>query len=129
MSQLTQNPNFSAVCQGSNRPPTQESGAVRHWAPDVDVWEDRTEIVLEVMLPGMKPEVIGVQARGDLLRISSQTQRVSTTCGDFFHHIERHSGSFQRLLVILAPVDEEQAAVSYHLGVPTLLAVPWPRAA
>lgn len=90
------------------------------WVPPVDVREDRNEIVLEVELPGVKPDDVDVTAQNGVLTIHGE-KRTSTDGGDGrYHVIERSYGSFTRSFHLPPGVDERRIEAEFADGVLTV---------
>ena len=77
-------------------PACQTAEADTDWFPAVDVTEMAEEYVLEVDLPGLKPEEVQVSVDKDALCISGE--RVPPHLGGRRLRIERPSGAFVRRL-------------------------------
>jgi HSP20 family protein len=97
------------------------------WAPPVDVREDSTEIVLEIELPGIKPDDVEVTAENGVLTIRGEKQSTSTEGSEGrYHVIERSYGSFTRSFQLPNGVDERRIEADFVDG---LLVVHVPKAA
>ena len=97
------------------------------WVPPVDVREDNKEIVLEIELPGIKPEDVEVTAENGVLTIRGEKQsRATESTEGRFHVVERSYGSFTRSFQLPNGVDERQIDAEFLDGV---LAVHVPKAA
>jgi HSP20 family protein len=75
-------------------PTCQIAGEDTDWFPAVDVTETAAEYVLEVDLPGLKPEEVQVSVDHDALSISGD--RVPPRHGGRKLRVERPSGAFVR---------------------------------
>ena len=97
------------------------------WVPPVDVREDAKEIVLEIELPGIRPEDVEVTAENGVLTVRGEKQSRSTedTQGRY-HVVERTYGSFSRSFQLPNGVDERQIEAEFVDG---LLQVRVPKAA
>jgi len=97
------------------------------WAPPVDVREDSKEIVLEVELPGIKPNDVEVTAENGVLTIRGEKQGTATEGNEGrYHVIERSFGSFTRSFQLPSGVDERRIEADFENG---LLSVRVPKAA
>src|SRR5687768_8570755 len=97
------------------------------WVPPVDVREDAKEIVLEIELPGIRPEDVEVTAENGVLTVRGEKQSRSTedTQGRY-HVVERTYGSFARSFQLPNGVDDRRIEAEFVDG---LLAVRVPKAA
>jgi HSP20 family protein len=97
------------------------------WVPPVDVREDAKEIVLEIELPGIRPDDVEVTAENGVLSVRGEKQSRSTedTQGRY-HVVERTYGSFSRSFQLPNGVDERQIEAEFVDG---LLQVRVPKAA
>lgn len=91
------------------------------WAPAVDVREDEKEILLEVELPGIRPEHVDISVDNGVLNIRGE-KREERKEGENgrYHVIERRFGSFSRSVMLPAGIDEDQIAASFDQGVLTV---------
>jgi len=97
------------------------------WVPPVDVREDAKEIVLEVELPGIRPEDVEVTAENGVLTIRGEKRGRSTETDEGrYHVVERSYGSFSRSFQLPNGVDDRRIDAEFTDGV---LAVHVPKAA
>lgn len=91
------------------------------WAPAVDVREDQKEILMEVELPGIRPENVEISVDNGVLNIRGE-KREERKEGEEgrYHLIERRYGSFARSVVLPSGVDEEQISANFDQGVLTV---------
>lgn len=88
--------------------------------PALDLSETEATVEVKMDVPGIKPEDIEIQVRGNLLTISGKTQEEKEEKGREFHRIERHSGSFSRSVTLPCDVVGAKAKAEYKNGVLTL---------
>ena len=105
--------------EDSNRP-TGRDGAeltpARTWAPAVDIFEDRDEIVVRADLPGLKLEDIDIELTGETLTLRGERKFEDTARKDNYVRIERSYGHFQRSFAIAVPVRRDSVKASYRDG-------------
>ena len=77
-------------------PACQSGEGDTDWFPAVDVTKTRQEYVVQVDLPGLKPEEVQLRVDSDVLSISGQ--RATRPPGGKRVRIERPSGAFVRQL-------------------------------
>ena len=97
------------------------------WSPAVDIREDNKEIVLEVELPGIKPDDVEVTAENGVLTIRGEKQSSSNEGTEGrYHVVERSFGSFTRSFQLPSGMDERRIEADFSDGV---LSVRIPKAA
>ncbi len=105
--------------EDSNRPAGRggaELTPARTWAPAVDIFEDRDEIVVRADLPGLKLEDIDIELTGETLTIRGERKFEDTARKDGYVRIERSYGHFQRSFTISVPVRSDAVKASYRDG-------------
>jgi len=97
------------------RPRTAQ--AERCWAPPVDVYETRDELVVAVELPGMREKDIHLSMTGDVLSLKGHRGIAADAREENYHRIERWSGTFERHVQLPIPVQPDKIRASYREGV------------
>ena len=101
--------------------PTGRGGAelasARTWAPAVDIFEDREEIVVRADLPGLRQEDIDIELTGDTLTLKGERKFQDTQRKDNYVRVERAYGHFQRSFTIGVPVRNDAVKASYRDGI------------
>lgn len=87
------------------------------WSPQVDIFENKNEIVLEAELPGMKPEDVNISIENNVLTIHGERKFEKKDEGDNFHRVERSYGSFTRSFTLPPTVSSENANAEFENGV------------
>ena len=97
------------------------------FTPAVDIKENEQEIMLEVELPGLKPENVEVMAENGVLTIRGE-KRTERKEGDDnrYQVVERTYGTFVRTFQLPQGVDEDQIKGEFEHGV---LSIAIPKAA
>lgn len=93
---------------------------VQAFAPRTNVAETDGEYMVEVDLPGIKPEEIHVEMRGNELWLSGERKEEKEEKGKNYRRIEQEYGRFERVIPLAAPVNEEKIAAKYQNGVLTV---------
>ena len=91
------------------------------WSPQVDIFENRNEIVLEAELPGMKPEDVNISIENNVLTIHGERKFEKKDDKDNFHRVERSYGSFTRSFTLPPTVQSENAQAEFENGVLRLI--------
>jgi len=90
------------------------------WAPAVDLFEDRDNLVVKAELPGMKKEDIEISLHENSLIISGERKVETDENEGESSRSERFFGRFQRALELPKPVDANNVTASYKDGILTV---------
>jgi HSP20 family protein len=90
------------------------------WAPAVDLYEDRDNLVVKAELPGMKKDDIEISLHQGSLIISGERKVESEEGEGESSRSERFFGRFQRALELPKPVDATKVTASYKDGILTV---------
>jgi HSP20 family protein len=82
------------------------------WAPPVDIYETRDEVVVKVEVPGVTRDRIAVEVKDDVLCIRGDRPFERDVARENYHRVERPYGRFKRSFILGIPVrvDEVKAA-------------------
>jgi HSP20 family protein len=97
--------------------PGDEGIARGSWNPNVDIFENADQIVLEAELPGLKREDFDLTVENNVITLSGQRHFERTDSGDNYHRVERSYGSFSRSFTLPQSVAAEEARAEYDAGV------------
>jgi HSP20 family protein len=89
----------------------------RTWAPPIDIYETRDDLVITVELPGMKEQDIHLSLTGDALALRGHRGATAEAREENYHRIERWSGPFERHIKLPIPVQADRIRASYRDGV------------
>lgn len=89
----------------------------RMWAPAVDVYETKDELVVSAELPGVNEKEIQVTMTGDLLTIRGERSHERETKEENYHRFERFFGKFERNVPVPIPVQAGKIRATYRNGV------------
>ncbi|HKS08956.1 MAG TPA: Hsp20/alpha crystallin family protein [Pyrinomonadaceae bacterium] len=87
------------------------------WAPSVDIYENKDQIVLEAELPGMKQEEFDLSIENNVITLRGERKFEKTDETDNYHRVERSYGSFTRSFTLPQTVSAEGATAEYSNGV------------
>jgi len=87
------------------------------WSPNVDIFENKDQIVLEAELPGMKPEDVDISIENNVLTIHGERKFEKKDEGDNYHRIERSYGSFTRSFTLPPTVSSENVDATFENGI------------
>ena len=87
------------------------------WSPQVDIFENKNEIVIEAELPGMKAEDVNISIENNILTLHGERKFEKKDEQDNFHRVERSYGSFTRSFTLPPTVSSENANAEFENGV------------
>ena len=87
------------------------------WAPSVDIYENKDQIVLEAELPGMKQEDFDLSIENNVITLRGERKFEKTEETDNYHRVERSYGAFTRSFTLPQTVSAEGATAEYSNGV------------
>ena len=87
------------------------------WAPSVDIYENKDQIVLEAELPGMKQEDFDLSVENNVITLRGERKFEKTDEADNYHRVERSYGAFTRSFTLPQTVSAEGATAEYNNGV------------
>ena len=90
------------------------------WAPDVDISETESEIVVEAEVPGIEQKDLKVNVQNNVLTFSGEKKQEKEEKGKGYHRVERTYGSFHRSFSLPSEVDANKTKASYKDGVLTI---------
>ncbi|MFC1708686.1 Hsp20/alpha crystallin family protein [Candidatus Omnitrophota bacterium] len=87
------------------------------FSPDLDVYEDKDNLIIKADLPGIRQEKVNVEVVDDILTIrgekNQEVERKDKSC----YRFERAYGSFSRSITLPKYVDASKAKASFKDGV------------
>ena len=90
------------------------------WAPALDLYEDKDNLLVKAELPGMKKEDIDISLHQGSLIISGERKEETSDGEGENSRSERFFGRFQRALKLPKPVDANNVTASYKDGILTV---------
>src|SRR2546421_9148097 len=87
------------------------------WSPNVDIYENKDQIVLEAELPGMNREDFDLSVENNVLTLRGERHFEKKDETDNYHRVERSYGSFLRSFTLPTSVSGEGAIADYRNGV------------
>jgi HSP20 family protein len=95
------------------------------WAPVMDMYETKDDLVITAELPGASEKDIQLSITGDVLTLRGERASASDTSQHAQYRAERWYGRFERSVALPIPVQADQVKASYRDGV---LSVKLPKA-
>jgi HSP20 family protein len=87
------------------------------WAPAIDLYDSKDNIVVKIDLPGMKKEDIDITIQENVLSIKGEKKRLTNIPEDGYVRTERSFGSFYRSVTLPASVDRDKVQAVFNNGV------------
>ena len=87
------------------------------WLPDVDVYEDENNVIVEADLPGLKGDEVDISITGNTLTIKGEKKQEKEEKGRNYYIVERSYGSFARSIELPAEVEPDKAKATMRNGV------------
>jgi HSP20 family protein len=87
------------------------------WTPNVDIFENKDEIVLEAELPGMNREDFELSIENNVLTLRGERRFEKKDEADNYHRVERAYGAFSRSFTLPQTVSSENVSAEYRNGV------------
>src|ERR671921_2908642 len=87
------------------------------WMPNVDIYENKDQIVLEAELPGMNREDFDLSIENNTITLRGERRFEKKDDGDNYHRVERSYGTFTRSFTLPQTVSSEGATAEYKNGV------------
>ena len=88
----------------------------RVWAPVVDVYETRDDLIVSCDLPGVREEEVSVSITSDVLTIKGERKVQSEAKDESYHRLERWHGKFERHVSLPMPVQADRVKATYRDG-------------
>jgi HSP20 family protein len=98
---------------------------LRLWAPALDIAEQKDAYLVQVELPGVRPDDLDITLEDGLLTIQGERRFTQESSEQQFHRIERRYGRFRRSITLPTQVQADAIEASFEDG---LLAVRVPKA-
>ena len=93
------------------------TAAGRVWAPPVDMYATKDDLVLTLELPGIDEKDVSVTITGDLLTVKGERKVEQQVKEQDFLHVERTYGKFERLIQLPMAVQADRVKATYRDGV------------
>ncbi len=87
------------------------------WAPSVDIYENKDEIVIDAELPGINQKDISVTVTDNVLTIKGEKKQEKEVKEENYHRVERSYGSFSRSFTLPVGVKADHIKAGYKDGV------------
>lgn len=91
--------------------------------PLVNLAEDKDNVYVEALAPGIEPESLEVSVLNNTVRIAGEKPAIKDVKPEAFHRNERGAGKFIRTLSLPVEVDADKVKAEYKNGI-LLLTLP-----
>jgi HSP20 family protein len=105
--------------------PVVKTNGERMWAPALDMYETKDEIVLNFELPGVREKDVTLSIMGDVLTLKGERAFDRDVKDEGYHHVERLFGKFERSVQLPMEVQTDKVQATYRDG---MLEVKLPKA-
>ncbi|HUN55012.1 MAG TPA: Hsp20/alpha crystallin family protein [Smithella sp.] len=102
---------------GSMRPFFSMTTEMEDIMPNVDIFEDKGELVMKADLPGIKKDDVEVTLTDGSIRISGERKHEDEVKKKDYYKWERSYGSFSRSFILPAEVDTSKIKTTFKDGV------------
>jgi HSP20 family protein len=99
------------------RPASASAAMERAWAPAVDLYETKDDVVVAFEIPGVREKEIHVSITGDVLTVRGERQFSHDANDGNFYRVERTYGKFERNIPLPVPVQTDKVKATYREGV------------
>jgi HSP20 family protein len=96
-------------------------GWLAEFTPRADLAETDKNYEVTAELPGLKPEEITVELRGDTLTIAGERREEKEKKEKTYHYVERKYGKFHRTMTLPEAGDPGKVTAEFKNGVLTVL--------
>ena len=97
--------------------PAREIARVGIFAPAIDMYDKKDEIVIKAELPGLSKEDINLELTEDTLTLSGEVKREEDVKDADYYCCERAYGSFSRTIALPAKVKTDKAEANFKNGI------------
>jgi len=98
----------------------ENGGSMSHWAPQVDVIENKDAYILKAELPGVNKNDVKITLHENVLTLRGEKKQESEQKDSNFHRVERSYGIFERSFTLPTGVKSDKIDASYKDGVLTV---------
>jgi len=88
--------------------------------PAVDMYQTDDDVIVKVVVPGIKPDDVQIAVTGDVLTIKGEVKEDTDTKEKTYHIREQRWGAFERVLSLPTSVKSEKAQAEFENGVLTI---------
>ncbi len=86
----------------------------------VDVYQTPTEVILQAMVAGVKPDTLDIEISREMVTISGSRQKYDEIAEDDYFFQELYWGSFSRTILLPVEIEAEEAEAIEKNGLLTI---------
>lgn len=87
------------------------------WTPEVDIFEENDQIIVECECPGLERDDIDVSLEDNILSITGKREREEEIDEENYYRSERHFDSFERSFRLPSKIDADAVDATYVDGI------------
>ncbi len=87
------------------------------FAPAIDMYEDKDDVVVEVQLGGIDPDKVDISIENNVLTIKGESEKKSEIDENNYYRKEIRRGSFYRAIALPTKVESEKAEAINQDGI------------
>jgi len=87
------------------------------FVPRTDIYEENDRLLLDMEIPGLRPEDFKLTIEGNTLTISGERKAEAEKKEGQYHRVERAYGSFSRSFTLPSTVDPNNIRAAYENGI------------
>ena len=88
--------------------------------PAIDLYQTDDDVVVKVVVPGVKPQDVQISVTGDVLSIKGDVKEETDTKEKAYHLREQRWGSFERVVTLPTAVKSDKAQAEFENGILTV---------
>jgi HSP20 family protein len=97
--------------------PTRTADSPGAWAPAVDIFEKKDDLVIRAEIPGVQKEDVGVEIENGMLTLRGERRIDTDVVEENVFRMERAYGAFTRSFTLPKTVDGARVTATYKDGV------------
>jgi len=87
------------------------------FSPAMDVYQDKDNVMVETVLPGVDPDKVEISVENDVLTLSGTSEEKREVKNEDYYRKEIRQGSFSRSVILPMTVKSDQAEAHYDKGI------------
>lgn len=107
---------FFSPSWAGRRPGDGQETPVSLLAPPVNVYENEHEVIVEALVPGIKPEELNVEVENNLLTLSGESRKENEERNKNYYRREILEGRFYRQVQLPTEVEGDKANARFEHG-------------
>ncbi len=92
-------------------------GEETFFAPDIDVKDEKDEVIVRADIPGIKKDELNISVQDDILTVKGERKEEQEKKGKDYYYAERFHGTFSRAVELPSKVRATDVKASYKDGV------------